>query len=504
MSRYSSVQKYNPLELVVDTTIAGASGVGNFQLPIRGNRTYRYYIEWGDGITSASTSTTSLTHTYSSSGIYTVKAYGRLDDVYFFNSTEADKILDILSWGNIKYKSLYSAFRGSANLTGLTTTSWQSVSMDPSTTPPIGGGGNEANLQQTFMGCTNLNTDMGAYDVSNTKRLTWFFLDCDNFNNGGSPSISGWTTSNVQYTDNMFTNSAFNQPIGSWDVSNVTNMSRMFRGASFSGAVGSWDVSNVTNTTSMFEASDYFNQDIGSWDTSSLVNCVGMFFNNAIFNNGGSPSISGWTMSGVTSLQNMFRSCPTFNQPIGSWDTSNNTKLIYTFFGNFGNFNQDIGSWDVSKVTSMVRTFYGINHAFNNGGSPSISAWTTTSCSDFTETFSFSDFNQPIGSWDVSNATTMDSMLQNTNFNQDISNWNVSGVTNMSDMLDNTPMSQANYDSILTGWTGWNGSTATKTLQSNVNFGADGLNYTSGGTVEAARNYLITGLTWTITDAGGI
>jgi len=71
-------------------------------------------------------------------------------------------------------------------------------------------------------------------------------------------------------------------------------------------------------------------------------------------------------------------------------------------------------------------------------------------------------------------------------------------------MLDNTAISVANYNSILTGWTGWDGTGATKTLQSNVTFGASGLNYTSGSTAQDAHDYLVNTLTWTITDAGPI
>jgi hypothetical protein len=95
-------------------------------------------------------------------------------------------------------------------------------------------------------------------------------------------------------------------------------------------------------------------------------------------------------------------------------------------------------------------------------------------------------------------------LTHTTNFNQNLGSWNVSGVTNMSSMLDGTSISVTNYNNILTGWTGWDGTGATKTLQSNVVFGAAGLNYSAGSPAAAARAYLITGKTWTITDAGGI
>ena len=70
------------------------------------------------------------------------------------------------------------------------------------------------------------------------------------FNNGGSPSISGWTintTSNVSMFW-MFRATPFNQPIGSWNVSKVTNMESLFHGATnFNQNIGSWNVSGVTN-----------------------------------------------------------------------------------------------------------------------------------------------------------------------------------------------------------------------------------------------------------------
>ena len=91
-----------------------------------------------------------------------------------------------------------------------------------------------------------------------------------------------------------------------------------------------------------------------------------------------------------------------------------------------------------------------------------------------------------------------------TAFNQPIGSWNVSGVTNMSNMLDNCGINKTNYNIILTGWTGWNGTGATKSVQSNVNFGANGRQYSTGTTAQAARLYLITGKTWTITGDIGV
>ena len=47
-----------------------------------------------------------------------------------------------------------------------------------------------------------------------------------------------------------------------------------------------------------------------------------------------------------------------FNQPIGSWNTSQVTDM-YRMFEGAAAFNQAIGSWDTSKVTIMGYMFYG-------------------------------------------------------------------------------------------------------------------------------------------------
>jgi len=606
MGQQSSIQSLQPFEMVVDTTIAGDSGVGNFKIETDAVFTYRYKVEWGDGTVSGITTSSDVTHTYPSGGTYTIKISGRFDGYECANSIEADKIISINSWGNVKWRQFENAFYGSANLTGLTTEPPILESLNPHTEP------SNSDFLRIFAGCTNLDVDLGSWDVSNITSMQNFFEDCNIFNNGGSPSISGWTTSTCSNMSGMFNDAKlFNQPIGSWDVSNVTSFAATFRNADafdqdigswdvsnvtsvgnmfflnnifnnggspsisgwttsacssmsamFSGAklfnqpIGSWDVSNVGNMQNIFQDADAFNQDIGSWDVSNVGNMRAMFRLNSGFNNGGSPSISGWTTSACTTMYEMFDFASSFNQPIGSWDVSNVITMYRAFYG-AASFDQDIGSWDVSGVTDMTRML-GFTD-FNNGGSPSISGWTlNTGNTNMREMFADTPFNQPIGSWDVSNVnimwrmfyfassfnqpigswdvssvtdmvdmfsnatsfdqdigswdvssvTNMDSMFSNaTSFDQDIGSWNVSGVTNMDSMLNNSNISTQNYDSILTGWTGWDGTGATKTLVSGVTFGAAGLNYSSGSTAEAARNYLTgttSGLSWTITDDGGV
>jgi surface protein len=252
------------------------------------------------------------------------------------------------------------------------------------------------------------------------------------FNNGGSPSISGWNTSNVTNMNNMFwVNRNFNQPIGSWNVSQVQQFINCFNQASaFNQDISNWNVRKVTNFTSMFQGAVSFNGSLSGWapgaDTAGTT-CEAMFFSATNFTGSGLDS---WDTSKVTNMRNMLRQ---------------------------SSFNANIGSWDVSKVTNMDAMFY---------------------------------FTGP--------------------FNQNISSWNLAGL-NINSALDNfmggktgaTALSTANYDALLIGWN--NNKLAAANSVANwrtdlrPNFG--GAKYTSGGAAATARAALVS-YGWTITDGG--
>jgi surface protein len=342
------------------------------------------------------------------------------------------------------------------------------------------------NMGEMFQFASAFNQNVGGWNVSNVSSFSDMFSSASSFNNGGSSDIGNWilkTSGPINSMSGMFQSaSSFNQPIGSWNTSQVTGMFGMFNnasafnqdisgwntsnvttlGAMFSGAIqfnqniGGWNTSNVTNMASTFANADSFNQDIGSWDVSKVSDFNNMFFGNSAFNNGGSPSIDGWNLktSGPVNMIAMFSAATAFNQPIGSWDTSEVTGTFQCFQSATA-FSQDISLWNVSKITDMRF------------------------------------------------------MFQSSGFNQNLSSWalRLSGVL-LNNIFSNSIMSTANYTDTIVGWANYvqtNSNTPSSVSMANQggrtfqNSRSGGAGFVDAGT---ARSFLTTaiptGAGWTI------
>ena len=219
-------------------------------------------------------------------------------------------------------------------------------------------------------------------DLSNADNISYMFDNASDYNNGGSSSISGWDTSNVTIMAGVFNDAnSFNQPIGTWDVSNVYFMAYMFAQAtSFNQPLSGWNVSGVETMANMFELAQNFNQDIGAWDVSNVTDMYRMFrgttFTIGTFNNGGSPSISGWNTSKVQSMDSMFDDQTSFNQPIGAWNTSSLTN-INNMLNNADAFDQDLSNWTVTGISNAVNFMNTANGLSTINYDSTLSGWSS-------------------------------------------------------------------------------------------------------------------------------
>lgn len=503
--------------MVVDTTQPGTTTNTQFRIPTTGS-SYNYQVDingdddWADtsvgaGWNETTNRTGAVTIDFGAPGTYTVSVCGTFGRIFFNNTGDREKLMDITQWGDNAWTAMSSAFHGCVNLTG-TFTDTPNVSAVTS-------------LVNMFRGASNFNGDISGWDTSNVTTMTAAFYDASLFNQ----SLNSWDTGLVNTLSNMFRGAvSFNQPLGDWNTSNVTSLNSMFSGATaFNQNINTWDTSNVINMGSVFNNALAFNQPLGSWDTSSVTNFAGTFNNATSFDQdittwdmGAATSIAGmfngatsfnqpignWNIANVTNFGSVFRAASSFNQPLNNWDTSNATTMSAMFAG-ASMFNQPLSSWDTGSVTTMANMFGGF--------------YTEPNLPDITIYLVPMAFNQDISGWDTSSVTNMyamfgtdvDSLLARytaegyTNiivngpedyvypFNQNLGSWDMSGIladpaaagyfTGASAMLSNTLMSGANYDATLMGW-------STQTLQSGVVLGAHTLEYC---TSQAARQAIL-------------
>jgi surface protein len=506
-----------PFEFTINTanTSTGSTAADQFKLPLVSSLPLNAVVDWGDGSSDTITvfNQAETTHTYASSGTYTVSITGDLSGWQFANGGDKLKMLNVASWESLTI-SVEHGFWGCTNLTATATDA-----------PTI----TSASLLRYFQNCANFNGAIGNWDISNVSNIEDMFNSATLFN----ADISSWNTSNVTSARSLFLfASSFNQDVSTktinvgqpneyiaWDVSQVSSMTNLFFGAAaFNQDIGNWDTSAVTNMLYMFNSATLFNQDIGSWDTSAVTTMGNMFQTARAFN----QDIGSWDTSSVTSMSSMFQSANAFNQDIGSWDVSSVTNMS-AMFQSATNFNQDIGSWDTSNVLLMSSMFNSAT-AFNQD----IGSWDTGSVTNMTSMLRDAiSFNQNIGSWDVSAVTNMTSMfnaaiafnnggssninnwdtsavtnmqymfVQATAFNQNIGSWDVSNVLNFTGFMSAKTAanySAANLDSIYNNW-------SLLTLNPNLNISFGSIKYSTAGTI--GKNRLLNSPNnWVISDGG--
>jgi surface protein len=486
-------------------TIEATGAGGDFTLPLLSDGSYDFYVDWGDGHSGDYISEwddSNKTHQFDA-GTYTIEISGSLEGWAFPNAdTEsAYKMRTVQRFGSdVKIGTVSYSYNNGAFL------NCKDLSIETSESPLFAG----TSLASTFRGCTNFNSDINTWDISGIEDMDSIFSGCSSFNQ----PLNSWDTSSVLYFYETFNGcSSFNQPLNSWDVSSVEEMDSVFSGCtSFNQPLNSWDVSFVYTFYSMFNGCSTFNQPLSGWDVSSAEDMMSMFSGCSSFNqplSGWDVSFVGdmgsmfencstfdqpldnWNISNVSSIQDMFNGCTSFNQPLNSWDVSN-IDGIDSMFKNCSTFNQPLSGWDVSNIVYARNTFENctsFNQPLNN--------WTTSALKETAYMFSgCTSFDQPLDNWYMGNAVYMSYMFNGcSTFNQSLSGWAISSSKFMTSIFDNTGLSIENYSSILIGW-------GNQIVQSNVDFGADGLYYNSDAI--PYRNNLITTFNWTINDEGEI
>tara|TARA_R110000772_G_scaffold265399_1_gene386801 strand:+ start:372 stop:1505 length:1134 start_codon:yes stop_codon:yes gene_type:complete len=213
------------------------------------------------------------------------------------------------------------------------------------------------------------------------------------------------------------------------------------------------------------------------------------------------PNITGVKIKNPINLTNTFRYCGSF---IGTGLETCNVENVISFESCFqqSSINVDLSNWVNYKGLTYKSMFRGVSsytYGLDNLVQPD------TLGADCSTMFYQASFNPDVSNWNTLNVDTFRSfLLLNSSFVSDLSNFNIENAWTLQQMFQSNPLTDSLYQSYLISWTGWNGTTATKTLQNNVPAHFHNAKYELGGQSEDVRNYLINTLGWTITDGGGI
>ncbi len=227
---------------------------------------------------------------------------------------DAEKLIDIVQWGNVKWSAM-----------------------------------NEA-----FVDCISLNA-ISATDVpdfSNATSLANMFGRCTNFT--GNASMNSWNTSTITTMSGMFASAqAFNQPVGNWNTSKVERMGGMFYNTKlFNQPIGNWNVAKVVDMMNMFTDAVAFNHDIGGWQTQSLMSINAMFYNAKSFN----QDLNSWDVSNVLYMNDAFGNAAAFNQPLDKWNIKN-LQYASGIFYNSGiscvNYDKTLIGWGTTQFSTI-------------------------------------------------------------------------------------------------------------------------------------------------------
>jgi surface protein len=196
------------------------------------------------------------------------------------------------------------------------------------------------------------------------------------------------------------------------------------------------DLSGVSSLNEMFRNSGLTTLDLSGWDVSTITDLGLMFYNCTSLT---TLTLTGWVTTALTSTNSMFSFCLSLTAlDVNGFDMTGVTVISGMFRDCNALTTLDLSGWDVSAVSSFSTLFS------NSIGLVTIdlTGWTTTALTNTVIMFSGCTSLTTItglGGFDMNGVTTTDRMFLNCNsLNTDyVSTWDVSTVSDMGQMFQN-------------------------------------------------------------------
>jgi surface protein len=251
-----------PLDAFITTWDIAPSDIVTIPLQVG---TYNFMFNWT--LLSDPSIQISGTHTnadgdfvtnFVESGIYYLAIDGEFPHLKGY---PADKLLDVIQWGDNIWLSEEDMFRG-----------WQGTSFTAEDIPNLS---LATSMEGMFHSAINFTGDISNWDVSNICNMRGLFAHATQFN----VDLSSWDVSKVESMDTMFFNADnFNQNISVWDIGNVLTMMGMFKDATvFNQPIGDWDITHVADLSELLAFTTDFNQSLANWIFVQSMNLTGIF-----------------------------------------------------------------------------------------------------------------------------------------------------------------------------------------------------------------------------------
>lgn len=177
-----------------------------------------------------------------------------------------------------------------------------------------------------------------------------------------SADLSGWDTSEVTSTCEMFENSINLKSITlkNWDTASIKNMQSMFEDCSSLETLdlSEWNTGNVTDMSRMFlGCRQLTSADLSGFDTSSVTDMKLMFYE---CNSLESLDLQSFDTSQVRDMRSMFESCRALKcLDVGSFDTSRVTDMDRMFCDCWNLKDIDVKAFTFVNAEDVRSMFYG-------------------------------------------------------------------------------------------------------------------------------------------------